>query len=253
MDTLGLLTLAEMREVVWRNVRGLTPGAVDADGNESGGVTIDPLFSVQTLNRYIQTSVTANAAVIAQQSDTVMSDDTIIDVVQDVTEYVLPPDMISLQGLFWKPAGVAYSTLPVNQRTQMDCVGPNGPCWQNGAPTYRLHMQYVVLTEAPKQDNLGGIQVQYKKWLLQLTQDDDKLETQFARLLQEVVILDATIKAASRQSGLDTSEFRADLTEAKALFQQAVREAFSPPEMRMMNGMNPFEGIRGGSVRTLWT
>lgn len=209
-DDFGRYTLAEMREMTRRCLdanrvpNGLQPQDIVQNppiyaGDEIGPIVLDPLFSNQDLNFFINSAIMSVCIDMLMASETVLADEDLINIQADVPEYSLPDDTMLLKGLYWKPHTVAEMLLPPSRRIQMRMIDePAGeyPDISNGAPTYRRQLNQIVLDPVPKHDNPGGILVRFSKPLLYLKDETATLETEFAWPMQEVVIRRAAKEAA---------------------------------------------------------
>ncbi len=238
-DDIGRLTFKEMREAVWRSLAALYPTSTDpTTGEEAADPRVDPLFSKNDLDRWINEAVTMRFLSLVENSDKVFADEEFIDVEIDVVEYALPVDMAFLRGLYWKDPAYSISQMPFNERQQMWQIDEGTPGlaveMSNGVPTYRRQLDNFVLNEAQKTVNPGGICVRYVKWINHLVQDEAILETSYARVLQELIIIDAAISAASRKAFLDTSALKEDQTRWENHLAIAARMHDCPPSMQMV-------------------
>lgn len=213
----GLYTRAEMREMVRRRLDTLRPPATyDPDTGEEGAGVLraDPLVTNQDINAFLASAVAGRTSDLNLMDETALLDSALIDIKADIVEYPLPEDMISLRALFYLPQGETFSLQPPSRRLDMHYVdedaGPTVDKW--GVPTYRRRMDSILLNEAPTVDIDGGILVDYIKWLNPLAADDQVLETQYARLLQEVIILDAVIEAMVTKLMVDPAPIQMILT-----------------------------------------
>lgn len=242
----GLYTLAEMRERTRRNIDALrssitqvpvvgTPPLVPGD-EIPGTQDIDPMYSNEDLNYFINTALTERAVSIFVEDPNSLADSETVDILANIAEYSLPADMGQIRSLWWKDPSTPYTIQPPTKRTFMIPSDEEHGVIRtlaNGVPTYRRQLNQFVLSTAPKKDNPQGVEVRYTKWLNYLGQDDSVIETQFARILQECVILDAAIACASRRSFMDPSALAADLAKAEGALTLALRNSNNPPFMQL--------------------
>jgi hypothetical protein len=233
----GLYTLAEMRMMVYRNVGALRRQVNLATNEETGDPRFDPLISKNDVDLMINTALTLRAVDLFYNATTVLADQEQIDVKANIVEYPLPADLAILRYAKWKDPLVPYTIQPPNDYIPMveyDQQDQVPVTFLNGAPTYRRQLNNIVLNETPECDNDQGILVYYIKWVQYLIQDNSVIETQFARLLQEVVVIDASIAAATRHRFLDVNELRKDQVQAYSALVQLCRISSSPPSVSMI-------------------
>jgi len=256
-DILGRLNLKEMRLAVWRNLAAVYPSSVDvATGSEllvdpmnpdtDSIISHDPLFTKQDIDRKLNESLTARSLDLIANAENTFADEETVDVVANIMEYPTPDDMAFLRGCWWKDPGIPKSQVPFSKRIfmhQVDEGSLDAIVEYNGAPTYRRQLDLIFLNEAPLQDNPGGILFRYIKWVNHLQRDDQVLETEYARILQEIITLEAAVWLASRKSFLDTTEMRQDLQTWENRLVIAARQSDSPP-FRYMTVRHPLSAFR---------
>lgn len=242
MDIIGRLTFAEIREGAWRAVQAIYPTSVNANtGEEAINPVIDRLYSKQNMDRIINESLTGRYLDLVGDSDHIFSDMELVDIKKDVTEYALPDDMAILRGLFWKDPHVSLLVMPHNERGLMPLIEGTEDIFTD-TPSYRRQLNNFVLNDPPKQDNDGGVLVQYTKWIMPLTLEDQVIETQFARVLQEIVILEAAALALGRYAHLDATELRASIVPWEKRLAILARNSTSPPFIYMRTDQHPLSG-----------
>lgn len=235
-DDFGRLTLKEMREAVWENCSAIfTSVAPDGERANSANWKIDPLFSKQTVDRFINEALTARCVELMINAESALADEQVIDITAGIIEYQLPGDVAFVRSLWWKPPDTTYEHN--TERLFMHMLEEGSilvPAINNGAPTYRRTIDGIVLNSIPDKDNPGGIMVRYVKWMLYMAEDDAVLETTFSRMLQEVLILDASVAALGRKAFLDTSELRQEQAKAAQTLTLAARNSNMPPFVNMV-------------------
>ena len=239
-NVLGIYSLAELRDRTRRVMNGVRRDVNPTTGIEDpASQTIDALFSNDDLNFYINSAITATWADTVLASDTPWADEALIDIELNRMEYNLPSDLAQLRNLWWKDPSTPLSLAPMSARRLMNLwdEGSGLPAeMQGGAPTYRRNLDQVWLNEPEfvSQPNVGGIMVRYIKWRNFLDNDDATLETEFAPLLQEVVIRAAAVEGLSERSQLDTSQIQGVLTKWEQRLSLVVRNATNPPFAQMV-------------------
>lgn len=212
--TSGLYTLEEMRLLVRRRVDTYRPIVSPTTGVESGVQQLDPLVTNDDINMYLNSALAMRMIDITTTDATVMADEATIDIVVDQVEYALPEDLQFLRAVYFKPSSVAYTAVPPNFRRYMyeyDQEGDiNEESWYD-TPTYRRRLNSIVLNMVPKLANTGGLIVDYVKLMLPLVADDQTLESPLARILQEVIVLDAAVTIMSERMKLPATELRLTL------------------------------------------
>jgi hypothetical protein len=167
---------------------------------------------------------------------TIFSDEENVDILTGQVDYALPVDAIYLRGLWYKERHISLANCKEEDRIMMhmrDEEGTNTTANDAEIPTYRRILNYFVLNETPRYDNPGGVQVRYVKWIRALVLDDQIIESEYAPILQEVIMLDAALQLASRKGGVDTTELARDLAVWDARLNAAAGMSNAPPFKRM--------------------
>ena len=249
MDAYGRKSLSELRTDVRRNLNAVQALVFDATtGKEGAGTAFvyDELFPEPHVDMYLNEALTARYLDLVINAETEFADETTIDVTEDIVEYTLPDEMAILRGLWWKDPNTAASLVPPADRLYMHMKDEGDDpidAVYNGAPTYRRQMHHIVLNTTPTEDNLTGILVRYIKWINPLTADTQVIESSFARVLQEVVILDATIAAGERRAKMDMSTLLATLQKWEVRLAALARSSTTPAFMNLTTRL-PFSGVR---------
>jgi hypothetical protein len=249
-DVVGRYTLGEMRERVRRCVDGLRPvvsvidmpggpGIVIPAGTETANVPIDPLFSNDDINFFLNSALTLVFVDMISANEEVFADEETVDIVANVMEYSLPTDLVQVRSLWWKDPSIAYTIVPATAWTFMwkRDEGRSLPMeMYTGVPTYRLNLNQFVLNEPDLvvSDNPQGVLVRYIKKNNFLSNDGDKIETQFAWVVQEVVIRLAAVELIEKRTKLDAAALRTDLTEWVSRLTVMVRNSTNPPFINMV-------------------
>lgn len=208
----GLYTLAEMRELVRRRLGTYQAGRVDvATGSEDPEVAsyIDPVITNTDINFELNAAVVRRGIEVSILDESLLTEEAFFDVEEDIVEYELPEDLLFLRGLYWLPTDRTATLVPSDSeyRLPMHYVDGEGPSIdKDGVPTFRRRQNFIVLNAAPTSAATSGILIDYVKWMLYLEADDQVLETQFARILQEVIVLDAAIALTVEKLHLDAAE-----------------------------------------------
>lgn len=239
-DDQGRLSLKEIREAVWENLAAVYPTTVDPiTGEASADPRIDPLFTKQALDRFINESLTAHSLDLMNDNQQIFEDSATLDVFANTPEVELPEDLAFVRSCWWKPANMPTMQAPQSVRAFM--FNLDDPSFGSGeyqgaaidttglvVPAYRLRLDFIELEPPPGIDNPGGVLVRYVKWVNHLVQDTQIIETQFARVLQECVILGASIAAAGRKAFMDTSELKSSYAMWITRLSAAAMRYFSP-------------------------
>lgn len=233
-DNLGRLTLGEIRVGVWRQLSALYPDSintsssvVDATGKPTPEldpafgqsvipILLDPLFPREDVDRALNSSLTAHYLILVENAETIFSDSELIDVQKDIAAYPLPADLAFLRGLWYlSDTSKSVSLQPSSKRIMMHMLDEESNeqtrAISNNVPHYRRQMGYVVLDPVPRKDVVGAIECRYVKWIHPILDDVDIIESEYAQVLQEVIILDAAIMLAERKGRSDVTTMRADL------------------------------------------
>lgn len=230
-------TLAQMRDKVRRRVDAYRV-TLDVAGGETSIDQINPLISNEDILMYLNAALTKRSVDVAVNDNTILADSVEVDIVTDQVEYPLPEDIMFLRGLYWKHESITSTLLPPNKRTYMyeqddDSDINEDIISDQTVPQYRRRLNFFVLDQVPKRDNKGGVLVDYVKSPLELVEEDQVLEIPLANILQEVIILDATIGICSERMKVDTSDIRTSLGELEARLQLAVLNYHAPKAIRM--------------------
>lgn len=254
MDANGRKNLLEMRASTWRWLAALRADTVEpGTGEESLSVQIDELYTKQDVNEKLNIAVTKYAVDVMLGDPTVLEDEATIDVIKNKVDYLFPEDLCFLKGCWWKDPEDNYSVQPPNDRRIMystDNIAPDSlDVLENGAPRYRRRLNGLVLDRTPDKDNPQGILVQYIKWFQYLATDDQYLESQYARILQEAVILSAAKTLSGSKGGSQMAILDSELKELEARLQGACKNGQTPPFMQMIPAYHPFQSRRGRRAR----
>jgi len=245
-DIVGRLSLVEIRFGVWRYLSALYPTSVNqtapagpADppfGAEVLPYRVDPLFPQQDVDRCLNSALAARFVDLNVNAATIFADEERVDILVGQVDYQLPTDAVYLRGLWYKPRDIRLADCKEEDRIMMhmrDEEDTNLTTRDEEAPTYRRVLNYFVLNETPIYDNPGGVQVRYVKWMRPLILDDQIIESEYAPILQEVIMLDAALQLASRKGGIDTTELARDLGLWDARLNAAAGMSNAPPFRRM--------------------
>lgn len=250
MDANGKKNRGEMVISIWRWLAALRADSVDlTTGVESAGSKIDEMYTKDRVIEAINLAVTKYAVDVMVGDETVLAEERFLNVTANVVEYTLPEDLAFLKRCRWKDPADPHTVQPPNEYREMyatDNIAPEAlDAFENGAPRFKRRQNRIVLDRTPDRDNAQGIMVEYIKWFHYLATDDQFLETQYARILQECVILSSAknlsgITGGSVMAGLDM-----ELKEVEARLGLACRAGMTPPYMQMIPATHPFMSRRG--------
>lgn len=233
----GLYTLEEMRLLVRRRLDTYRPIVDPLTGIEAGVQQLDPLVTNDDINMYLNSALTMRMIDLTTADATIMSDESAIDIVALQVEYPLPEDLQFLRSVYYKWQSVAYTIAPPNQRLYLYEYDQEGDINENlfdwATPTYRRRLNSIVLNQIPQLDNPGGLVVEYVKLMLPLSADDQVLESPLARILQEVIVLDATILILTERIKIPATELRMSLKTYVDRLTLAGRNYSDPKVIRM--------------------
>jgi hypothetical protein len=251
MDDYGRYTLGEMYMAVRRRVDMVRKVVDVKTGKESETLQLNPLVSDEDIKLYLNTALFKRTIDIAVLDNTILSDSSRIDLVKDQVEYILPADLMFLRSVYYKPPSVTFTEVPPNQRIYLYEYDQEGDIGFDliGTPTYRRRLNKIVLNDVPKEDNHGGLVVEYVKGPFPLRVEDQVLETPLAFFIQEVIILDAAIYITSERMKMDASELRVSLKELEARLSLAAVNYHAPKTIRMVN---PIQMARLPNRRVGW-
>lgn len=241
-DPLGRYSLLEMRELTRRLIDGIRPIVDVTTGDEAAPVILDPLFSNKDLNFFINSAITMTFVDMVGNNEEVFADETLVDITANVLEYSLPEDLIQVRGMWWKRPSTSYTIVPKTHRLQMykrDDASPIPHTIDNGAPSYRFMLNFFTLNEPSRvtQDNPQGVLIEYIKIVNYMDVDDAILETQFARVMQELVVRRAAIEAIEKRTKLDASGLYPDRDAWVERLMLMVRNFMNPATVRMITGL----------------
>ncbi len=243
-DVLGRKTYTELRGDVRRWLNASKQEIKD----ETGAVIVegctDPLYTDDDINMALNVSLTGHFIDLTANGEKIFSDEATIDVVMDETEYDLPFDLAFLNSCWWLDPANDFSVRPQNSsdpdtgRLFMyegeEPVPGEGDAIENGAPRYRRQLNYIVLDRKPLQDKVGGILIRYVKWIAPLVGDQDVIESQYSRILQEIIVLDASKNLSAARGGTNQDVLSAELTKWEGRLNLAASCSTMPPFMQMV-------------------
>lgn len=206
-------------------------------GYATGPFTIDALYPLEEVNEQLNSSLTEHYADLVASSELPFADEQEIDIIANQTEYELPADLVQLRGFWYKDPGDDRTVVPINDRIYMHMEDNGSPLevgFLNGAPTYRMQMNFVVLNQIPLANNLGGMLCRYIKWHNWLSNDSQVIETQFAQILQQCIIVGAAITLAETKQQLTVQPWVDELSRWKERLSILVRNTINPPFAMIM-------------------
>jgi len=218
-------------------------------GAEAALIALDPLFSNEDINLQLNTGIVSIHADMVAANGEVFQDEDYVDIEVDRVEYPLPADLMQLRELLWKDASTSYTFAPPVEYTFMHKIDePAGLFGSalNGAPTYRLGLSRFFINDPSfvKRANPKGVKVRYIKWPQPLDTDEAYLETQFARLVQEVLVRRAAIELIELKTKLDASPLKAERDQWTARLDRAVKDSFNPTMVQFI-ARHPLENKMG--------
>lgn len=259
MDIYGRLTLDEMVNNVWRRLDLLrynvntNPGLPSA-GMENGLQQIDRLVSYEDVQMYLNMALAGRCVDVNINDNTIMADESYADIVASQVEYPLPPDLMFLRAVYFKPYGITGSFVPPNQRRMLYELDSDDDIAQQPSAdvmlTYRRRLNMIVLNQVPQNNNSMGLIFDYVKMMQPLLVAGQVLETPLAWILQQVIMEDAVIAATIQKLKLDATELRASQMELFSKLQLAVLNYHAPKTIRMVPSVPmayPPMGRRNGS------
>jgi len=226
-------TLSDMRDRVRRRVDAIRYTVHKTTGEETAGaapVQLDPALSNQDIDMYLQSALTMRYAQIVVEDPNSYSDTTYIDIVTNQQEYRLPQDIFMLRALYWLRTDEDFGTRQPPQKmdmmkeedAQQDLYEDLEP---DAAPTYRRRMGYIVLNTVPLESWTGRIMVDYVKTAQPLVHADQALQFQYANILQEMIIIDASAGILEQRYKLDTQFLRGEAAQMQGTITQLIRNA----------------------------
>jgi len=258
-DSAGRLTRLELREAVRRRVDGLR-FIIDQDtGAETGLQQFDPIVSNEDINLFLNAAVAKRSVDVNIADNTIMADEVVINIVAGQTEYQLPEDIMFLRAVYYKPDQIVTTNLPLDPGERIfmwesDQDGDIDAQLIQGfmVPTYRRRLSMIVLNQVPQVDNPGGLKIDYTKNFLALLTDDQVIETPLSQLVQELVILDATIEIVTTRMRLDATELRQSMADWETRLTLAIENYHAPKTIKLSSGVvvvNPPNSRRSWSWR----
>jgi len=254
-DLYGRLNRAEIRTHIRRRVDMHRAVVNVTTGEESGVQQLDPLITNDDLNMYINAALIKRHIDVTTLDDTIMADETTIDIVANQVEYTLPPDLLFLRAVYFKPVGLVHTLAPPNQRVYLYEYDQesdiNLP--ESSNPTYRRRLNTIILNSIPSVINVGGLVIDYVKSPLVMAADDQVLETPLAWILQEVIVLDCVVWIVSEKMQMPTAEFRASLIDFESRLSLAAVNYSSPKSIRMVPAVSMASSPMGTRKGKSWT
>jgi len=202
-DTLSRYTLAEMEDGVRRICFGAFYPVDPTSGQEtSSGTTYDMLISKTDIDRGLNTALTLEMLKINQFAEEAF----IVTVYLTAkatqsgstfqpTQVALPADMLTLKEVSWLPLGVGFQNARPADWWPMPQISDQNAQRFTGSPAPPWHRDgnLMVFDQFLAQDNPSGIRVRYVRWVPFLVNPTDVIQSQLARPLQEVIMIEAAI------------------------------------------------------------
>src|SRR5271166_4746023 len=225
-DSLVRYTLSEMESKV-RTMLDAFNQTLDVNGNIASQRIEYQNIANQDIDNYINESLTALYTEAMLLSSELFAIDVYIDVVQDITQYAFPLNMLLLRNMNWKEPHMGAPTVPnLNQpgypnnqaggnyqmaqpwdyTPMVEVSDPMDKQIANNyfkGPTYRRNGDIFILSRRPHENNLAGIRLNVVVLPPQLAPTTTTapsvavIQGLFARLSQEVVIYDAACKLSA--------------------------------------------------------
>lgn len=257
-DEYNRYTLLELRTYVLKNLASVRIQTVDPITGQESGTTylgLNAQFSAQTLNMRINSSLTKTSLLVNAENDKIFAKEVFYDAVPGVLQYPVPPDYMQGRGLWWKDASIKAPADPKFYKlmSMQDTIdAPHDFGGQIGRPTYRRVGEIWQLDRDPADFGQGinaeGIWVRYLRWNAFLTDDDDHISLQYAQVVQEVVVWDATMDCIKTQDEMvDATGVKETLAYWNQQLEILIRNEYRPPEIRMIGPTyvkNTFSGRR---------
>lgn len=213
-NSLGLYSLVEIegkvRAIIWGVDQPVDPNT----GLANGAPTYDTLISKTDLDDQINRAYTSAWLQVNQLAQDAYVRTIYISTQANLATYALPPDAAVFHTIHWRNAqsnsqnAVPPAAPPVY--VPMPRIDDDRPdLWTGGnAPPWHRDGQQLILDRVPGFDNPQGIRIRYVPWFVQLSEDEDTLQGQLSRPMQEVVIYGAAIEICKTKRRTVTDDMK---------------------------------------------
>lgn len=239
-DSLGRYYLSDMEDRVRRLLSMNQITVNTSTGAETSNVIQNQIASNTDITNQI------NTALIAVYSEVVLSrEDQFSQTFYQSTTmnnpgpYAFPFGLLQLRYMDWKPYNIPLNQMKPELWVEMLPYGD--PMDRNsansfGAPTWEYDNSGTsfVLNNLPSQDNPDGIRIRAVVLPPALVNQTDVIQARFVRVMQEVVIYDATYALAWSKLKQLTAETQAERDRWHKLMSATADNAFHPPSTQMV-------------------
>ena len=269
IDNLGRMQFSDMAGRV-RSRLNAYQESVDPTTGEliSRTITNQLISNVDILNK-LNTALVGTYTDIMMRRPEVFATELTIDISQYTTTYAFPLGMIQFIVMMWKPPSVQVVPGPGTNQSprptdyiEMVCVDDphdyEDQRGRYGAPTWRRLGDSFMLNEIPQESNSQGIRVRgvflpppIANDLTTPTPPDPTTRVQgmFARLTQELIILEATKNLAQEKMEQEPASLAESLAMWRARVDIAVNNAQVPRSVQFTTGsmvQSTYSGRRRG-------
>lgn len=270
-DNQGRYTLTEM-EVRVRDEMDAVNLVLDAGGFTVNRTIVNQNVSTEDIDKKINEALIAlyTEAILAHED--LFAQDVYQDIQQGVIQYAFPLNMLQLRWMRWKNPGlqppqtvptplVQSAARPADYIPMVEVYDPADLSMSTGyygSPTYRRNMSNFILGSIPTQDNVQGILMNIIALPPQLTPSTPStpstsvIQGLFARLSQEVVIYDATVRLCVTKNKLISPETMKAREEWHQRFFSACENALHQPSVNMNTNRLIANNYSGRSSKRPW-
>jgi len=233
-DQLGRYYLQEMQDRVRREL-GDDQLTVNTTTNVESSAPVYPtqLYSRTDLNQALNYSMVTQFQEMWTDHEDLFASTFYISIKSGWPgPYALPFNLLKLRWLKMKPPSLSLSAMRPNQWQPMSYYDEDlsqGIQWQFGGTTYRREGDNIILNFIPGQSNGNGIMVNCVVMPPELVNQNDVVDAQFARPLQNFMILDAAVHIADTRQNEVSPHLLEQRERAHIALMATVDNALQPP------------------------
>jgi hypothetical protein len=245
-NSLGLYSLLELEDKVRRVMLGQLFPVSPLTGLETGTPVYDMIASKQDIDYQLNTALTLNMLRANEVGEDAFITVVFLSVNANQVNVALPVDILTIKEVSWKSPSV---TNPMPQQwhpmPQLDQDEPSHFFGADGTPSWHRDGNLMVFDSPILASNPQGIRLRYVKWVAQLVNPTDVVQSQLARVLQEVIILEAATRLMQQKRRNITEDIKESYTQAVELMLIAAANIHKPNSAQMVTGSLIRRGFSG--------
>lgn len=237
-DNLGRYYLSEMQDRVHRELGDAQLTVNPTTGDESSAAVYPTqLYSNTDITEALNYSQATQFQEMWTDHEDIFAQTTYISLkAQWIGPYALPFNILKVRWLKIKPASIGLQAMRPDQWQPMfyyDEDLSQGIQNQMGGRSYRFEGQRIILNWLPESDNPSGIMVNSVFMPPDLVDDDDVVQTQFARALQNFMIFDAAVHLSDTRENQVAPHLIEQRERAHITLMATVDNALQPPSVQL--------------------